>query len=253
MQKINAWVLWIFGILASVIGTPEMVQKIYAAFQTALSHTPAGDIHLAPWVTAVSSIVGALIAHYIYVRNPSASDPVKTLHSGVLKKLTLLLLVGFAFALAAPSFAYDFSVPSHVFKSAKVKKLSAIPSGLDENAVVLIPTAALAVGTVSTSYGLSASYSLLWCHVKGDASTSTSNLTSYVGLGASVYGDFGDWLKSDFQENPRLKAGVGVILPAMCGITPGVMEVWDIGNGGRSTVVTMNVPLNLLNSLIVKL
>lgn len=181
------------------------------------------------------------------------SSPTDTEKRDALKAtLKMALLFAFISVLSSPAMAYDWNVPTKAIQSAKIKKLSAIPSGLDQNAVVLIPTAALSVGTVSTSYGLSVAYSALWCHVKGVDAT-TSNLTSYLGVGASAYGDFGDWLKSDFVTSPRLKCGVGVILPAMCGITPGVMEVWDLRNGGRSTVVTMNVPLNLLNSLIVKL
>jgi hypothetical protein len=194
--------------------------------------------------------IGLVVAILSAIIHGAPTDPVKV---AMLKKsLMLLLLIGFAFVLASPAMAYDWNVPTRVLQSSKVKKLSSIPSGLDQNAVVLIPTAALSVGTVSTSYGLSVAYSALWCHVKGLDAT-TSDLTSYLGVGVSAFGDCGDWLKSDFVTSPRLKCGVGIILPSMCGITPGVMEVWDVRNGGKATVVTMNVPLNLLNSLITKL
>jgi hypothetical protein len=211
------------------------------------SLTYAGANQFAPTKAWVAGLV-AFILSAIFHGAPTSPEKRDALNA----TLRMLLMFGFVFAMSSPAMAYDWNVPTKALQSSKVKKLSAIPSGLDQNAVVLIPTAALSVGTVSTSYGLSVAYSVLWCHVKGLNAT-TSDLTSYLGVGVAAYGDFGDWLKSDFVTSPRLKCGVGVILPAMCGITPGVMEVWDVRNGGRSTVVTMNVPLNLLNSLIVKL
>jgi hypothetical protein len=196
-------------------------------------------------------VVGLGVAVLSAIIHGAPTDPVKV--SALKATLKMVLMAAFVGALVSPASAYEWTVPSNSVKSSKVKMLGAIPSGLDENGVVLIPTAALSVGTVETSYGLSVSYSALWCHIKGDAGSSTSTLTSYLGVGGAVYGDFGNWLKTDFKENPRLKAGIAIILPQMCGITPGVMEVWDLANGGRSTVVTMNVPLNLLNSVITKL
>jgi len=169
------------------------------------------------------------------------------------RTLQLMIMLGFCFSVVGSASAYEWNIPTSAVKSNKIKTAASIPSGLDTNMVVGIPTAALAVGTVSTSYGLSVAYSALWCHVKGDTAGTTSTLTSKFGVGAAAYGDFGDWLKSNFQTDPKLKVGVGVILPQMCGITPGVQLVWNVKDGSRTTVVTMNVPLNLLNSVIVKL
>ncbi len=253
MDKIKAWVLWVFGILAGVLGTPELVQKVYSAFQTGLEHTPVGDIHLASWVPVVSSIIGAVLAHYTYVRNPGVSDPVRSLHSGVLKKLTLMLLVGFAFALAAPSHAYDFNLPSKAFKSCAVQKKSlslkaALPSGLDTDAIVAMPLAAFSVGTVQTSYGISVAYCISYGHLNGSAGSSTTSYRNYVGIGAAAYLDAGDWLKSSFESPLKFKGGAGVLLPELCGVTPSVEEVWSPLTGGRETLISLNAPFSLINA-----
>ena len=240
MQKIKAWLL--------LTASNPFLQWMWAvgyksagAYYLAVGFMPdkkwfigAGVAVVSAWIDGFKCWLQHQTANTQTQQGPS---PMVTLRA----KLLPMILLGFAFAMVNPASAYE------------LKTVSAIHSGLDENMVVGIPTAALAVGTVSTSYGLSVSYSALWCHVKGAAGSDTSTLTSKFGVGASAYGDFGDWLSSNFVTSPRLKCGVGVILPEMCGITPGVMEVWDVRNGGKSTVVTMNVPLNLLNSVIVKL
>jgi hypothetical protein len=257
MDKIKAWALWVFGILAGVLGTPELVQKVYAAFQTGLEHTPAGDIHLASWVPIASSLIGAALSHYIYVRNPGVSDPVKSLHAGVLKKLTLLLLVGFALICVdtRPACAYDFNLPSKAFKScatAPAKKSlslkSAIPSGLDTDAIVAMPLAAFSVGTVQTSYGISVAYCISYGHLTGASGSSTTSYRNYVGIGAAAYLDAGDWLKSSFESPLKFKGGAGVLLPELCGVTPSVEEVWSPLTGGRETLISLNAPFSLINA-----
>ena len=227
-------------------GTPFVQWLFKVVRDSALTYAGANQ-----FVPSKAWMVGLLVFVFSAVIHGSPTDPAKV--SALRKSLTLMLLLGFAFVLASPASAYEWNIPTNAVKSNKIKTVSMIPSGLDKNMVVGIPTAALAVGTVSTSYGLSVAYSALWCHVKGDASGTTSTLTSKFGVGAAAYGDFGDCLKSNFQTDPKLKVGVGVILPDMCGITPGVQEVWDVKNGSCTTVVTMNIPLNLLNSVIVKL
>ena len=252
MQKIKAWLLG--------LGSNPMFQFfVGVAEKSAIGYLMACSFQFSKaWAYGLgSAVLGGLYHGFqvwlqqqtINTTNASGTSPKMALQKMSGKTVGVVLALGFAFAMVNPASAYEWNVPTKSLQSSKVKRLS---SGLDQNAVVLIPTAALAVGTVSTSYGLSVSESLLWCHVKG-LDAATSQLTSYFGVGASAYGDFGDWLSSNFVTSPRLKCGVGIILPAMCGITPGVMEVWDVRNGGKATVVTMNVPLNLLNSLITKL
>lgn len=213
------------------------------------------------WIVGLGFAVASGLVHAfeVWLQSQNANAP-SSITKGdsspvaMLKNiLRMLFLFAFCFSVVGTASAYEWTIPTNAVKSTKIKTASMIPSGLDKNMVVGIPTAALAVGTVSTSYGLSVAYSALWCHVKGDADGTTSTLTSKFGVGAAAYGDFGDWLKSNFQTDPKLKVGVGVILPQMCGITPGVQLVWNVKDGSRTTVVTMNVPLNLLNSVIVKL
>ena len=189
------------------------------------------------WFLGLGSALVLGIYHGLQTDNPIKMAALKA-------TLQMVLLFGFVFALSCPVMAYDWNVP---------KKLAAIPSGLDVNALVLMPTAAFSVGTVQTSYGFSVAYSLIWGHIKGTAGSDTSTVTNKLGLGVAGYMDLGDWLQSGFKVNPRLKGGVGVLLPQLCGVTPGVEEVWDFVNKSRTTLITINAPFSLLNSLIVKL
>lgn len=227
-------------------GTP-FAQWLYKVVRdSALTYAGANQ-----FVPSKAWVFGLVVFVLSAVIHGAPTDQAK--RSALRSTLKMLFIFAFCFSVVGTASAYEWNIPTNAVKSSKIKTASMIPSGLDKNMVVGIPTAALAVGTVSTSYGLSVAYSALWCHAKGDTAGTTSTLTSKFGVGAAAYGDFGDWLKSNFQTDPKLKVGVGVILPQMCGITPGVQLVWDVKSGSRTTVVTMNVPLNLLNSVIVKL
>ena len=231
----------------SVPSASVLIENIYNYIAASIS-AGASPIGAPPaWLLLALSVIGSLLGHALGISHVQVKKALRL--KGLIKMLALFAF----FAMVGTASAYEWTIPTNAVKSTKIKTESMIPSGLDKNMVVGIPTAALAVGTVSTSYGLSVAYSALWCHVKGDADGTTSTLTSKFGVGAAAYGDFGDWLKSNFQTDPKLKVGVGVILPQMCGITPGVQLVWDVKNGSRTTVVTINVPMNLLNSVIVKL
>jgi hypothetical protein len=202
------------------------------------------------WVFGLVAAVVSGIFH------SAPTDPMKVASLKATYKIGLLLLA-FSF-LVTPAHA-DWKVKSKSLKpvtSVQPGKLGAIPAGLNENALVLIPTAALGlgVGDVKNSYGFSAAYGLLWCHVKGDTGTSTSSLTPYLGVGAAVFLDAGPFLNSDLKEKVQAKVGGSVIGPELCGIVPGVLYVWDPTTKAKSVVISANVPFGLFsNAALIKL
>jgi len=212
------------------------------------------------WFYGLVAAIGSGLYHgfdvWLKQQNANAGvpqNPNGLSHVAMLKrtlKTGLMLFVAFTF-LAAPAHA-DWLVKakslSTVTKTGAIRYGAVLPSGLDENDLILLPTAALGlgVGDIKNSYGFSAAYGLLWCHVKGvDATHST--LTPYLGVGAAVFVDAGPWLTSDLKNPIQARFGINVIGPELVGIVPSVMQTWDWRTGERRIVVNANVPFGLFS------
>jgi hypothetical protein len=224
----------------SVPSASVLIENIYNYIAASIS-AGASPIGAPPaWLLLALSVIGSLLGHALGISHVQVKKALRL--KGLIKMLALFAF----FAMVGTASAYEWNIPANQvrFSQSTLKSLALnkkLTAGTSETDIITAPTAALACGTVKSSYGFSFSYAVLVGKISYVNDT-TSNYSNYFGLGVSGYADLGNFMTTDYSIKDTFKGGFNAILPEMCGVTPGVSEVWAYKQK-PTFLVTANVPL----------
>lgn len=220
-------------------GTPLAQCFFKVVRDSALTYAGANQ-----FVPSKAWAVGLVVFVFSAIIHGAPTDQAK--RSALRSTLKVLFLFAFCFSMVGTASAYEWNIPANQvrFSQSTLKSLALnkkLTAGTSETDIITAPTAALACGTVKSSYGFSFSYAVLVGKISYVNDT-TSNYSNYFGLGVSGYADLGNFMTTDYSIKDTFKGGFNAILPEMCGVTPGVSEVWAYKQK-PTFLATANVPL----------
>ena len=261
MQKIKAWLLGLGS-------NPVFQFFLGVAEKSAVGYLTACSFQLnKAWMYGLASAVAGGLYHgfQVWLQQQTLNTPNT---SGDSPKLTLkkmagmFLLLGFIFVLVSPasaqwlvksgSIAKDVAPQTNIKSVSLNGKVSALPPGLHETDLILMPTVGLGYGVSKgdvPSYGFDVAYDFFLAGVNG-VDTTASNVTPYFGLGGAAFVDAGGWLHSNMVDPVKCRLGVNAVGPQIGLFVPSVNLVWDLNNKSREALVMVRAPFGALENIL---